>query len=351
MDEDFYLNFIVKRMSNALTEEESQQLETWEAASEDNRRFVAETEEAWKAATVLHRTPEEDPDEEFAFPEGRMDDAAVDHSPANESSSEPQPVRKRPRPLFVLGGIAVVVLLLIVISLNYLPIDLLSRRGRNIPISEQMTTVAAVDKMEKVTLPDGSIAHIYPGSEIHYLKDFEERERLVMLEGEGFFEVDNDPDRPFRVTTNETTVQVLGTKFNVKTTADQATTTVQVLEGEVAFYFGGPKDPIDIGRGQAGEWNRIDKTLEIITPSPNDLAWYTRKLIFAEVPLKDAMPAIEKLYGVGLELKNPALENCTLSSTFDEQSLQEVLKELVTIFGLQALPKGENVYELIGGQC
>lgn len=360
MDEDFYLNLIIKRLSNALNEEESQKLETWEAASEANRQFVAETEEAWNAASVLHRQPEVDLDEEFAFLEAKMDASDLVESPADDTPEEapeeipltaspsPQLPRNRSRSKFVIGGIAAAVLLLIVISLNYLPIDLLSGGG---PSAGKMVTVAAVDKMEKVILPDQSVAHIYPGSKLQYPEKFAEASRKVTLEGEGFFEVEKDSERMFQVQTELASITVHGTKFNVKTSPDQAEITVQVLEGIVELFPRSAKDGLYIKKGEAGTWNNKGQVLQSVTPAPNDLAWFTRKLIFAEIPLKDALPKIEKLYEVRLELKNPDLENCTLSSTFDEQSLEEILKELETIFGLQALPNGKNRFSLTGGQC
>ena len=51
---------------------------------------------------------------------------------------------------------------------------------------------------------------------------FEEKERKVLLSGEGYFEVEADPEHPFCVSTSEgLRVVAYGTKFNVNAYADE----------------------------------------------------------------------------------------------------------------------------------
>ena len=72
-----------------------------------------------------------------------------------------------------------------------------------------------------VYLADGSRVFLTEGSKLEYEKTFEEK-RNVTLEGEGYFDVMSDPNRPFRVNAGKVIVTVLGTSFNIKEAGEDA---------------------------------------------------------------------------------------------------------------------------------
>ncbi|MFO7822939.1 MAG: FecR family protein, partial [Cyclobacterium sp.] len=80
-------------------------------------------------------------------------------------------------------------------------------------------------------LPDDSKVWVNANSKIRFPETFARESREVFLEGEAFFEVSHDADRPFRVHSGELTTEVLGTKFNVKSQGEK--TDVALLEGKV----------------------------------------------------------------------------------------------------------------------
>src|SRR5690606_22961051 len=57
--------------------------------------------------------------------------------------------------------------------------------------------------------------------------------RSVDLEGEAFFDVAKDVDRPFLIETKEISIKVLGTAFNVKAYPDEDKTETTLLEGSI----------------------------------------------------------------------------------------------------------------------
>lgn len=84
------------------------------------------------------------------------------------------------------------------------------------------------------SLPDGTQIWLRKGSQITYPKKWAGKERRVKLQGEGYFDVTHDPARPFKVELEQGgSVEVLGTQFNVRQTANQ--TTVLVRSGKVRF--------------------------------------------------------------------------------------------------------------------
>ncbi|MEG0807015.1 MAG: FecR domain-containing protein [Alistipes sp.] len=84
-----------------------------------------------------------------------------------------------------------------------------------------------------ITLADGSRVWLNAGAKLEYPVVFKKNARKVILSGEALFEVQHDSECPFYVETFATTIQVLGTKFNVN--ADEANDrfSTTLLQGEV----------------------------------------------------------------------------------------------------------------------
>lgn len=82
-------------------------------------------------------------------------------------------------------------------------------------------------------LPDGSKVWLNAGSSITYPTAFTGSERKVTVTGEAFFDVAKNARMPFRVTANNTTVDVLGTHFNINAYTDEAAIKTTLVEGAI----------------------------------------------------------------------------------------------------------------------
>lgn len=94
----------------------------------------------------------------------------------------------------------------------------------------------------RLLLADGTAVHLNAGSELRYPVAFAVAERKVYLKGEAWFEVAKDAERPFYVETDEVSIRVYGTAFNVNTHGLRATETI-LVEGEIGIS----------GKGGTGE--------------------------------------------------------------------------------------------------
>ena len=90
----------------------------------------------------------------------------------------------------------------------------------------------------KVILPDGSAVWLDAASSIRFPATFAKAERRVEITGEVYFEVSDDPTRPFYVTANGMHVEVLGTHFNINAYADEPVIKTTLLEGSVRVAEG-----------------------------------------------------------------------------------------------------------------
>ena len=95
--------------------------------------------------------------------------------------------------------------------------------------------IVSVEKGQKanVVLPDGSKVWVNSDSRLSYGSRFNQKERVLSLEGEAYFEVTPDKDRPFIVETDELAVRALGTSFNVKSYEEEKDVSTVLMTGKV----------------------------------------------------------------------------------------------------------------------
>ncbi len=196
-------------------------------------------------------------------------------------------------------------------------------------------TLVAEQQPANLQLHDGSMVSINKGSTLSYPVHFGGNERRVKLEGEAYFEVQPDPLKVFVVEVQGIEVRVLGTSFYVKAHSDDARIEVTVSSGKVAMITPDNRQ-LPLSAGQKATYHREEKAFSETTISnPNFLAWRTRKMIFEYSPLNEVFEVIGHTYGIDIRLRNPQLENCLLTATFNQQSLQDVLTIVGETFGLR----------------
>ena len=101
--------------------------------------------------------------------------------------------------------------------------------------TKQISVTTHLGERARVTLPDGTNVWLNACSNLEYKKRVWRRKREVGLSGEGYFEVEAKKRSPFIVSNNTSSIEVLGTKFNVKCNSDEDFITTSLLEGSVLF--------------------------------------------------------------------------------------------------------------------
>lgn len=202
--------------------------------------------------------------------------------------------------------------------------------------SGRETTATANDIVtgmgEVVTVPlrDGSVVRLAPSSRLTVLSSAGDRE--VRLEGRAFFAVARNPAHPFRVVTKGGEVQVLGTRFEVAT--DSTDLALVVVEGRVALAAGDHR--IELGAGERGEIRQ--GTVGAVRPvSPagvdSSMSWVGRFMAFHATPLRDAVREINRSFRVAIEIADPQLALQTVTATFTDQPLEQVMEVVCAIVG------------------
>jgi transmembrane sensor len=183
---------------------------------------------------------------------------------------------------------------------------------------------------QEVTLPDGTKVWLNGHSEMRYPVDFEGDLREISLEGEAYFEVAENKAKPFVIESGQTQTRVLGTSFNLRAYDGEVQVSVTVLTGKVAFSRSGKQ--VVLTPGQQGIFDR--ESGEVTSQTAQDanvLAWKTRIFRFVETPMDEVIRAMENIYQVKIEAKNPQLLACTFTS---EPAEPLTMDEVLTIFKL-----------------
>lgn len=203
------------------------------------------------------------------------------------------------------------------------------------PTSREATDLATdiVTGMgEVVTVPlrDGSVVRLAPSSRLTVLPSAGDRE--VRLEGRAFFAVARNTARPFRVLTKGGEVQVLGTRFEVAT--DSTDLALVVIEGRVALAAG--ESRVEVGAGERGEIRQgTAGAVRSVSTAVIDssMGWVGRFMAFHATPLRDAVREINRVFRVSIEIADPQLAAQTVTGTFTDQPLEQVMEVVCAIVG------------------
>jgi len=155
----------------------------------------------------------------------------------------------------------------------------------------------------RVVLSDGTKVWLNAASSLKYPTRFGNKERRVILSGEGYFEVAKDAQRPFRVETENAQVEVLGTKFNVSAYTEDAKNKISLAEGSVVVkQLNENNEPVVLKPGYGAVVEK-DKS-GIQTAHVNleaDLAWKDAMFVFQDEALGSIMKKLSRWYDVTVD--------------------------------------------------
>ncbi|SEW34919.1 FecR family protein [Chitinophaga arvensicola] len=184
--------------------------------------------------------------------------------------------------------------------------------------------------MKSVALPDGSTVILNLSSTLTYSSDYNNRERKVMLTGEGYFKVTTDDQRPFIVQSGGLETRVLGTEFNMEARKGAAQVRVALTAGKVAVYPAGkPEQQLILKPGELLRYEPASGKLST-TVFTNDVAcWTTGGLSFNGIPLSEAIQQLETHYHIRIQYQPQQLAHKTVTASMSKTSWQKALSAIL----------------------
>lgn len=183
--------------------------------------------------------------------------------------------------------------------------------------SEATNTITVpLGQRVNLSLSDGTKVCLNAGSTFTYPALFAGNSRKVKLDGEAFFEVSPNKEKPFIVHTDVCDVEVLGTKFNVDAYNKENTFSAALMEGRIVVKNNAfPSNVIHLTPN-----NKVtlsDGKLKISNISDYDIyRWKEGLICFKGLNFIDLMKRIEKYYGVDIVIENQSLSKHSFSGKF-----------------------------------
>jgi len=201
----------------------------------------------------------------------------------------------------------------------------------------------------QLTLPDGTQVWLNAASTLRYPIAFSEKERVVELSGEAYFEVAKDKGKRFIVSTARESVEVLGTHFNINSYTDETFTKTTLIEGSVKVKNSKSGFSMVIKPGQQAMVSSGLSTVKLKDVDVDEaMAWKKGYFMFDEENLESILRKVSRWYDVDIQYQDSDLKKKLLfSGTLSRYSnVSKVLKKLELTESVQFKIEGRKIIVL-----
>ena len=222
-------------------------------------------------------------------------------------------------------------------------------------------TVNNTKTEQTVLLKDGSTVKLKSGSKLSY-SDFSGNQRVVFLDGEGFFDVTKDATKPFIVYAGHIVVQVVGTSFSVVSSTGNTKSNVSVTTGKVKVFSAKKMQVFDNLNGDqivyltpnqqvvfdANE-NVFEKGL-VAEPVQVSKTGDAKEFYFTDTSVYDILTELQTAYGVKMRFNNTSLASCKVTAPLGGLPLFRKLDIICQTIGATYEVFGTEIV-ISGGSC
>ena len=193
------------------------------------------------------------------------------------------------------------------------PVEIFNRKGQRMVIK----------------LPDSSVVTLNGGSRIKYdAHAFSGKNRDLELQGEAFFEVTRNVNRPFTVKSGELKVRVLGTSFNVNAYPEQKELRIALVTGSVLVSNLQNQKIQQLKPLQMLAYNRKTSKHETTTFDLLELTgWKDGHLVFKGADFNEIRDKLELMYNMRL-INKSTTKHWSFYAEFKNEPIQNILKVL-----------------------
>lgn len=179
-----------------------------------------------------------------------------------------------------------------------------------------LSVIVPAGQRANVILPDGTNVWLNARTQLRYPGAFNDEKRKVELNGEAYFEVAKNDEKPFIVQTDKCEVEVLGTKFNVDAYSDSEDFYTALMEGSVRVTDNAERsNSMVLQPDYLIAFRNGVLTTEKITDY-DYYRWRDGLVSFRELGFVQLMHRFEKCYGIRIEINNPKLAEYAFTGKF-----------------------------------
>ena len=306
-------DIITKYLQGEASDNEKQMLLDWLRESELNKKTFSELQDIWLSA-------------------GAPLSSELDTSKAYLRFKEKVYAlekKKNTLAVFPLYKIVATVALLICCSFIFYYAGKNSSSNNVSKVNEVIVNQVIMGKDSKgsVLLPDGTKVWLNANSKLIYPEMFSKTSRKVKLEGEAYFEVVHNEKAPFYVETENMTVNVLGTHFDVKSYSGKEFTQTVLLSGKVEVQLLNTDEKIILKPNQMISKNNRTGTYTLNDVDAKEYTiWINEKLVFTNDKLSTILSKMEHWYRVEFDCDKKISQNQRLSLTIRKETKEEIME-------------------------
>lgn len=217
-----------------------------------------------------------------------------------------------------------------------------------------MLIATRIGENRSVLLADGSTITL--GGNSRVAVHFQPRERDIELQqGEAFFKVAHNRQRPFKVAAGTAVVVAVGTQFDVRREDNQVV--VNVVEGRVVVLPRSPLIPsnvlstfwpalvpVSVGAGEETTVDRAEVGSPSRAPDPEEAAsWRSGRLTFRMQPLAQVLQQINRYSSKPIEIADPGIAEMKVTGTVVGGNVSGWVASLHSALGITALNKPDRI--------
>ncbi len=194
-------------------------------------------------------------------------------------------------------------------------------------------------------LSDGTNVWLNAASSIKYPTVFTGNERRVVITGEVYFEVVHNAAKPFRVTAQGQTVEVLGTHFNIDAYANEPVIKTTLLEGRVKVTNTSKIVTLIPGEQAQVKPGTADNEIRVLDNVDTDeaIAWKNGLFQFNKASIESIMRQVARWYDVEINYNNNKIPSKTFTGSISMNSNLSQILEILSYTGLHFEIAGKKI--------
>jgi ferric-dicitrate binding protein FerR (iron transport regulator) len=190
------------------------------------------------------------------------------------------------------------------------------------------TVEAPVGQRVFVTLNDGTTVWLNSRSKLQIPQRFNGKTRKIHLDGEAYFEVEKNNDKPFIVETSRYDVRVTGTKFNVLNYSEMTMFEATLMEGSIEVVNTGKNERVVISANE--QVCLVNNRLQKNTTNSQDYStWKNGVLTFDSKPFSEIIQKLELYYDVKFIIQNTQALDVVYTGKFNASDSAEKIIDII----------------------
>ena len=213
---------------------------------------------------------------------------------------------------------------------------------------ERNTLMVPLRGEYRLVLGDGTKVWLNSASSLSYPVQFAEKERCVELDGEAYFEVTPDPERPFIVKSGDVQTRVLGTSFNIQAYRNEKSVYTTLLTGSIRVAVADGGDAVVLTPGREAIWEKGSGAIQVEAVNAEDaIAWRYGNFIFEEEDIEVVMRMLSRWYEVEFVFDGGRKEKHTFSGRMSKDESLDTVLETIELAGGPEFRREGNIIHLI----